>query len=124
MSIFAETSGGAMFLPLASTQASPLVFLTIVYGTRLISFCTASSSYFLPINLLIAYKVFEGLVTACLLADCPTRVSLSSVKATYDGVVLSPSLFSITFVLSPSMMETHEFVVPKSIPIIATVYLP
>ena len=71
----------------------------------------------------MAYKVFEGLVTACLFADCPTRVSLSSVKATYDGVVLSPSLFSITLVLSPSMMETHELVVPKSIPIIATCYL-
>ncbi|KJV97509.1 hypothetical protein RAMDARK_0421 [Rickettsia amblyommatis str. Darkwater] len=40
----------------------------------------------------------RGLVTACLLADCPTNFSLFA-KAIIDGVVLSPSAFSITFVL-------------------------
>ena len=35
-----------------------------------------------------------------------------------DGVVRSPSAFSITFALSPSSTATHEFVVPKSIPMI------
>src|SRR5690554_7555298 len=35
-----------------------------------------------------------------------------------DGVVRSPSAFSITFTLSPSMMATQELVVPRSIPII------
>src|SRR5690606_25249601 len=34
-----------------------------------------------------------------------------------DGVVRSPSLFSMTFGLPPSMTATHEFVVPKSMPI-------
>src|SRR5688572_25292486 len=33
-----------------------------------------------------------------------------------DGVVRSPSLFSITRGLPPSMIATHELVVPRSIP--------
>jgi hypothetical protein len=39
------------------------------------------------------------------------------VNATIDGVVRSPSLFSMTLGLPPSMMATHEFVVPRSMPI-------
>jgi hypothetical protein len=35
-----------------------------------------------------------------------------------DGVVRAPSLFSITLVVLPSMMATHEFVVPRSMPMI------
>jgi hypothetical protein len=35
-----------------------------------------------------------------------------------DGVVRAPSAFSITLVVLPSMMATHELVVPKSIPMI------
>ena len=34
-----------------------------------------------------------------------------------EGVVLAPSVFSKTFACVPSIMATHEFVVPKSIPI-------
>lgn len=34
-----------------------------------------------------------------------------------DGVVLDPSAFSITLGVWPSIMATHELVVPKSIPI-------
>lgn len=41
------------------------------------------------------------------------------VNATTDGVVLDPSEFSITFACFPSITATHEFVVPKSIPITA-----
>jgi hypothetical protein len=37
-------------------------------------------------------------------------------NATTDGVVLAPSAFSITFGYPPSMIATHEFVVPRSIP--------
>jgi len=40
------------------------------------------------------------------------------VKATTEGVVLKPSAFSITFGFYPSITATHEFVVPKSIPMI------
>ncbi len=34
-----------------------------------------------------------------------------------DGVVRSPSLFSMTFGVLPSMTATQEFVVPRSMPI-------
>ena len=68
----------------------------------------------------MAYKVFSGLVTDCLLALWPTRVS-PSVYATIDGVVLPPSLFSITFAWSPSIIARQELVVPKSIPIILAI---
>src|SRR6185437_3898697 len=51
------------------------------------------------------------------LAGWPTSTSLSLVKATSDGLVRSPSLFSITRGLPPSMMATHELVVPRSMPI-------
>ena len=64
----------------------------------------------------MAYSVFWGLVTAWRLADWPTSTSSSFVKATIDGVVRSPSLFSITRGLPPSMMATHELVVPRSMP--------
>ena len=84
----------------------------------MISFFTASPSNFLPINLLTAKKVFSALVTPCRFADIPTNFSPLSVKATTDGVVLAPSKFSNTFGVAPSITATHEFVVPKSIPII------
>src|ERR1700761_8328534 len=66
---------------------------------------------------LMANNVFCGFVTACRLAGWPTSTSLSLVNATIEGVVRSPSLFSITRGLPPSMMATHEFVVPLSMPI-------
>ena len=47
----------------------------------------------------------------------PTSFSLSSVKATIDGVVRAPSAFSITFGVLPSITATQLFVVPRSIPI-------
>jgi hypothetical protein len=45
------------------------------------------------------------------------------VNATIEGVVRSPSLFSITFGLPPSMIATQEFVVPKSIPITLPIFV-
>src|ERR1700761_4772026 len=66
---------------------------------------------------LMANNVFCGFVTACRLAGWPTSTSLSLVNATIEGVVRSPSLFSITRGLPPSMMATHELVVPRSMPI-------
>ncbi len=35
-----------------------------------------------------------------------------------EGVVRAPSAFSITLMFLPSMTDTHELVVPKSIPMI------
>ena len=88
------------------------------------SLLTTSSSNVLPINLLIAYKVFSGLVTACLLAGSPTRTSSLSVYAITEGVVLAPSEFSITFCCWPSTTATQLLVVPKSIPIIFDILFP
>jgi hypothetical protein len=72
---------------------------------------------------LIPKIVFVGLVTACLFADAPTVFSPFAKKATIEGVVLAPSAFSITLVFFPSMIETQEFVVPKSMPITLLIIL-
>ena len=40
-----------------------------------------------------------------------------------DGVVRSPSAFSMTFALPPSITATHELVVPRSIPMILPMLL-
>src|SRR5688572_7357251 len=65
----------------------------------------------------MAKNVFSGLVTACRFAGCPTSCSPSELKATIEGVVRMPSAFSMTLGVLPSMTATHEFVVPRSIPI-------
>src|SRR5690606_25831204 len=65
----------------------------------------------------MAKKVFSGLVTAWRFAGWPTRRSPSSVNATIDGVVRTPSEFSMTLGVAPSMTATQEFVVPRSMPI-------
>ena len=62
--------------------------------------------------------VLIGLVTACLFAGSPTLRSPPSTKATIEGVVLFPSALGITTGSLPSITETQELVVPKSIPII------
>src|SRR3984885_13631332 len=80
------------------------------------SFFVIGSSKERPIRRLMAKKVRSGLVTAWRLAGWPTRRSPSSLKATMDGVVRMPSAFSMTFGVLPSITATHEFVVPRSIP--------
>ena len=50
-------------------------------------------------------------------AGWPVRRSPSSLKATIEGVVRAPSAFSMTFASLPSMTDTQELVVPRSIPI-------
>src|SRR5262245_6625331 len=67
---------------------------------------------------LTAWNVFFGFVTAWRFAGWPTSTSPSFVKATTDGVVRSPSLFSRTLGVAPSITETQEFVVPRSMPMI------
>src|SRR4051812_6978307 len=87
-----------------------------------LSLATTGSAKLRPIRRLIAKRVLVGLVTAWRLAGWPTRRSPASRKATTDGVVRAPSAFSITFGVLPSMMATHEFVVPRSIPIILLIW--
>ena len=72
---------------------------------------------------LMLYIVRVGFIIACLLAGSPTFISLLSVKATIEGVVLRPSLLAITMGSLPSTTATHELVVPKSIPIILPIFL-
>jgi hypothetical protein len=57
------------------------------------------------------------LVTPWRFAGRPTSFSPSSVKATIDGVVFIPSALTMTLGWPPSITATHEFVVPRSIPI-------
>src|ERR1700679_1728501 len=83
-----------------------------------LSFSTIGSVYWRPIRRLMAKKVLDGLVTAWRLAGWPTTRSPSSRMPMTEGVVRAPSAFSITFGSLPSMMATHELVVPRSIPII------
>ena len=81
------------------------------------SFSTSASPILRPIRRFTAKMVFSEFVTAWRLAGWPTRRSPSSVKATIDGVVRAPSEFSMTRGYEPSMIATHELVVPRSIPI-------
>ena len=67
---------------------------------------------------LTAKTVFLGLVRACRLAICPTSRSPFAVKPTMEGVVRAPSWLGMTWGTPPSITATHEFVVPRSIPII------
>src|SRR5690242_19848533 len=67
---------------------------------------------------LIEKTVFWGLVTAWRLATVPTSRSPDWVNATTDGVVRPPSAFSMTVGSPPSSTAMHEFVVPRSIPIV------
>ena len=74
-------------------------------------------------NRLIDEIVLVGLVTACLFAGSPTLISPPSTNPITEGVVLFPSALGITTGSLPSITETHEFVVPKSIPIILLIIL-
>src|SRR3954471_22385107 len=65
--------------------------------------------------------VFSGLVTACRLATVPTRRSPPEVKATTEGVVRAPSAFSMTVGSPPSSTAMHEFVVPRSMPMVLAI---
>ena len=72
---------------------------------------------------LIEKIVFSGFVIAWRLATWPTSRSPVFEKATTDGVVRLPSALGMTTGSPPSMTATHEFVVPRSIPIILLIVL-
>src|SRR6185295_2733603 len=65
---------------------------------------------------LIEQLVFFGFVTAWRLATRPTSRSPFLANATTEGVVRNPSAFGMTFGSPPSITATHEFVVPRSMP--------
>ena len=87
-----------------------------MYGT--IDSSSRTSASLRPMKRLIEKTVFCGLVTAWRLATVPTSRSPDWVNATTDGVVRPPSAFSMTVGSPPSSTAMHEFVVPRSIPIV------
>src|SRR4051812_23758603 len=97
-------------------RASPPDPETTVYGT--IDSSSRTSASLRPMKRLIEKTVLVGLVTAWRLATVPTRRSPLCVKATTDGVVRPPSLFSMTVGSPPSSTAMHELVVPRSIPMV------
>src|SRR5437764_13018276 len=112
----AEISGGEYCCPPASTRASPLGPATTLYGT--IDSSSRTSASLRPMKRLMEKIVFCGLVTAWRLATVPTRRSPDAAKATTDGVVRPPSAFSMTVGSPPSSTAMHEFVVPRSMPMV------
>src|SRR4051812_45360658 len=68
--------------------------------------------------------VRPGFVTAWRFATVPTRRSLPWVNATTDGVVRPPSALGMTVGSPPSRTAMHEFVVPRSIPIVFAMWVP
>ena len=72
---------------------------------------------------LIEKIVFCGLVTAWRLAIVPTSRSPEEANATTDGVVRPPSEFSMTVGSPPSSTAMHEFVVPRSMPIVFPIFV-
>jgi hypothetical protein len=68
------------------------------------------------------YTVFSALVIIWFLAGWPTTRSPLEVNPTMEGVVLCPSEFAMTMGSPPSMTETQELVVPRSIPMILPIY--
>ena len=87
-----------------------------MYATTPKSFFDSENLF--PMKRFIEAIVFVGFVTACLLAGSPTLISPPSTNAITEGVVLFPSAFGMTTGSLPSITETQELVVPKSIPII------
>ena len=114
--IIALISGGAYSLPSALTRTSPFGPLTTSYGTIFIS--SETSSNLRPMKRLIEKIVFSGFVTCCRRAGAPTSRWPSFVNATTDGVVRPPSAFGMTVGSPPSSTAMHEFVVPRSMPMV------
>merc|ERR1740122_331174 len=84
-------------------------------GHNLMSAWTMGSANLRPISLFASKTVFSGLRATWFLAASPIRRSVS-VKATYEGVVRLP--WSFAMISTPSFFQTptHEYVVPRSIP--------
>src|SRR3954447_21653720 len=118
-STIALISGGAYSLPSASTRTSLFGPWTTVYGTIVISSFTSENLR--PMKRLIEKTVFGGFVTCCRRAGVPTSRWPSFVNATTEGVVRPPSAFGMTVGSPPSSTAMHEFVVPRSMPIVLAI---
>ena len=103
-------------MPSTLTQASPFLADTILYGSREASLATAASVVLRPIKRFAPNTVRIRLVTIWRLLAAPTTTLPSAFHDTIDGVVLPPSWLWMTTGSPPSRIATHEFVVPRSIP--------
>ncbi len=114
--IIAAISGGEYCLPPAVDARVAAGAGDDLYGT--IDSSSRTSASLRPMKRLMEKTVFVGLVTAWRLATVPTRRSPLCAKATTDGVVRPPSLFSMTVGSPPSSTAMQELVVPRSIPMV------
>src|SRR5436190_15316973 len=99
-----------------STHASPFFAATTPYGSREIRAWISRSESLRPISRFTPNTVRCGFVTICRLLAAPTTTSPSAFHETIDGVVRPPSWLWMTVDSPPSSTATHEFVVPRSIP--------
>mmetsp|Transcript_9535 Transcript_9535/g.27491 ORF Transcript_9535/g.27491 Transcript_9535/m.27491 type:complete len:306 (+) Transcript_9535:1201-2118(+) len=112
-----SSAANFFFSPWNSTSiigfsASPF---TMEYENSFISCCTCGSENFLPINRLASKTVFFGFIATWFFAESPINLS-ESVNATNDGVVRFPWSLATISTRSCCHTPTHEYVVPKSIP--------
>merc|ERR1719436_314614 len=84
-------------------------------GQSLMSDWTIGSANLRPISRFASKTVFLGFLATWFLAASPINRSVS-VNATYEGVVRLPWSLAITSTPSFFQTPTHEYVVPKSIP--------
>ena len=89
--------------------------LMTLKGQYFLSSLTTGSSKRRPIRRLASKMVFMGLEATWFLAPSPTSRSLL-VKATKLGVVRLPWSFAMISTLPLKKTPTHEYVVPRSIP--------
>ena len=90
---------------------------TTLYGMRSTSALTPSSSYFCPMMRLTSKIVLAGKRAALFLAAWPTKRFPVSEKHTHDGEVREPRSLGIIVTPLPCHTPTHEYVVPRSMPI-------
>src|SRR5262245_42271508 len=112
----AEISCGECGTPSISTHASPFFAGTMRYGSVTPARCTDASLALRPISRLTPNTVRDGFVTIWRLLAAPTTTSPSEFHDTIDGVVRPPSWLWITVGSPASSAATHEFVVPRSMP--------
>src|SRR5215470_15642698 len=115
----AAISCGEIGWPWMRTQASPLGAATMRNGASRANHDTSSALTLRPISRLAPYTVAAALVTPWRRARAPTATWPLAAQLTHDGMMRSPSAPArIRGWPSSSSTATHEFVVPRSMPMI------
>jgi hypothetical protein len=122
--ICAATSCGEIGWPWMRIHASPFGAATMRNGARRANHETSSALTLRPINRFTPNTVADAFVTACRFARVPTVACPLVFQLTHDGMVRS--LSRPTRIVGwpfASSTATHEFVVPKSMPMIFDVVI-